>query len=114
MRHLLIATLLASASLGASAARQDSQDQAQFQGEYDLQDGSRLSVNQRHHTLYARLDDGDITSLIATGPTSFTSPSGQLRVEFIQSANGSVSGIKLTRQDTLAERKRSAGRDKKS
>jgi hypothetical protein len=107
MRYILTAALLASASLGASAAPQDSQDQAQFQGEYDLQDGSRLSVNHRHHQLYARLDDGTTASLIATGPTSFTSSNGKLRIEFIQSANGSVSGVKLTRQEILAERKKS-------
>jgi len=107
MRHLLTAALLASASLGSSAAPQNSQDQAQFQGEYDLQDGSRLSINHRHRQLYARLDDGATASLIANGPTSFTSSNGQLHIEFIQSANGSVSGVRLTRQEILAERKKS-------
>jgi hypothetical protein len=104
MRNLLIAALLAGASLGASAAPQESQDPTQFQGEYDLQDGGRLSVNQRHHKLYARLDDGTAALLIATGPATFTDPAGQLRVEFIQSANGSVSGVRLTRQQKLAKK----------
>jgi len=113
MRTLFIAVLLACASLSAYAAPVDSKDQAQFQGEYDLQDGSRLSINQRHHTLYARVGDSASTALVAAGPTSFTDASRRLRIEFIQSANGSVSGVKLTRQEPLAERQKAADLNKK-
>lgn len=103
MRNFLIASLLASASLGANA--QDPQAAADFQGQYELQDGSRLSVHLRQHKLMAELNDAPATPLNATGPATFTTANGQLRIEFVQAANGNVSGVKLTRQQTLAERK---------
>lgn len=113
MRKILIATLLAGTSLGASAAAQDSRDIAEFQGQYELQDGTRLTVRLRQHQLMAELNDAAATPLSATGPATFSTTDGQLRIAFIQAANGNVSGVTLTRQQTLAEHGKAANVDKK-
>lgn len=110
MRNLLLASLLASASLVAGANEQ--QNQADFQGQYVLQDGSRLSVQLRQHKLMAELNDDAPTVLSATGPATFTTANGQLRIAFTQAPNGNVSGVTLTRLRNMAEREQAASADK--
>jgi len=96
MRNLLIAALLAGASYGVFAAPPDSNDRAEYRGQYDLKDGSRLTITERHHTLYAELDNVPLTELAATGPAAYSDKKGQLKIEFVQAENGSVSGVSVT------------------
>jgi len=100
MRNLILAALLAGASVAAFA---DS-DQSELRGQYDLKDGSRLTITEHRHTLYAQLDDAPALPLKATGRSTYADPGDRLRLEFIQAPNGSVSGVNLTRQRRLAER----------
>lgn len=97
MRNLITIVLLAGASLAANAAPGRTHDLAELRGQYDLKDGSLLTITESRHTLYARLDDGSAIPLSWAGPSTLADRSGQLRIEFKQAANGSVSGVTVTR-----------------
>jgi hypothetical protein len=100
MRNIILAALLAGASVAAHA---DS-EQSELRGQYDLKDGSRLTITEYRHTLYAQLDNAPALPLKATGRGTYADPGNSLVLEFIQAPNGSVSGVNLSRQQTVAER----------
>lgn len=70
-------------------------DFAELRGDYDLADGSRLSIEGTRSHPMAQLDDQAPAPLTMTGPNEFTDASGTMRVLFHAAANGSVSGLTL-------------------
>ncbi len=91
MRYVLIAVLAAGAALAPAHAA----DLRDFKGEYQLADGRILTIAGGKRQLVALLDGQPDTELVAAGGTVFVSRGGDLRLTFLQHANGNVSGITL-------------------
>ena len=91
MRHVLIAVLAAGAVLAPAHAA----DLRDFKGEYQLADGRSLTIIGSKRQLIALLDGQPEAELVPVGETVFVSRRGDLRLTFIQHANGIVSGVTL-------------------
>jgi hypothetical protein len=69
---------------------------AELRGEYDLANGSRLSIEGTRLRPMAQIDGHDGVPLVMTGPTQFTDVAGQMRVDLHAAPNGNVAGLTVT------------------
>lgn len=95
MRTLLFAALLG-CCISTAAVASDTSHLHDFQGQYELADGSQLAVMQRGRKLFVQVNDQPPVEVARAGAATFASGSGKLRIEFDQYPNGSVAGVRLT------------------
>ena len=98
MRTLILTWMLCcGVANAAEASPRDlpSNDAQAMSGTYTLADGRTLTVRYNRHKLYAQVDDQAEVELEQTGATLFQSSSGDLQLDFKQSANGLVAGVQL-------------------
>lgn len=72
-----------------------SSDMSEFRGQYLLDNGSTFTVVQHNRPLYSSLTDHAQEALVARSANTFSTKTGSTEVQFVQSPNGSVSGVVL-------------------
>jgi hypothetical protein len=73
-----------------------SADFAELRGQYELSNGSRLSVEGTRLRPMAQIDGHDGVPLVMTGPTQFTDVAGTMRIDLHAQRNGNVDSLTLT------------------
>lgn len=98
MKTMTAAGLLACmAASAAGAAAMTMNEFNNFRGEYDLQDGRRLSISSHQHKFYARVDMLPEVEIVPDGEAGFIAKNGGLRLQFRQAPNGNVSAVTVLR-----------------
>lgn len=114
-----VAMIGAPAAMAAPAAEQvqihgargmSSDDYAAVRGQYDLSNGSRLSIEGTRQHPMAQIDDQQPVALVMTGPNQFSDAAGTMRVDIQAAPNGSISGLTMTYGQRVVRAAAAAGR----
>lgn len=92
MRTLLIAALMACTIPTHASAAADPRDCV---GYYQLADGRTLWVSRAGRRMYATIDGYPSRQILPAGGSTFISRQGDLRLDFVEHANGGVFEVTL-------------------
>ena len=67
-----------------------------IRGEYDMENGMRLSMSSHGHSYFADLDGFDRTELVAVAPDIFVAKNKTMKMVFKQHPNGVATAVTLT------------------
>lgn len=67
----------------------------EFRGQYDLGSGCSMNITPRGHRLIMQLENQAEAEIFAIGPAAFVTKSGDVRLEFVQYANGNVPAVRV-------------------
>ena len=68
----------------------------ELRGEYELSNGSRLSIEGTRLRPMVQIDADAAQQLVMTGPAQFTNVAGTMRVDLHPAPNGIVTGLTVT------------------
>lgn len=89
--------LLHSASHAQTAYVMPPDEIGAFQGQFQMQDGTTLTIARRSRKLFAEVAGGSEVELIPTARDSFVSANGEVVLKFQQAGNGNVYGVEMRR-----------------
>lgn len=76
----------------ARAYHMSQMDFGEYRGSYDLSNGQILTLSTRGLRMYAELDDGEKSEIVATGTRSFVATDQRLKMRFERQASGDLGG----------------------
>lgn len=94
-----LVALLHSAAHAQPAYLMPPDDISAFQGQFQMQDGTTLTIARKNRKLFAEVAGRAEVELIPTARDTFVSANGKVLLKFQQAGNGNVYGVEMRRPD---------------